>query len=422
MPAEFWPRHLAEHPLDAPATLRAPLPAPLLQEPELWALLVAAAESTRRGLPRELRLYLGDARMVWRQTVEQRGLAFFDLLPRPADRSLAGYGERLSRKHGAACFAIILNNCAALSPALWFRVRDFTHGLLEHVGFPAGGVDANLFAGNYRRTPFGVHTDDRDVFTWVVSGPKRFLAWPWQTLAKVLGPQARTPRSPHAYGDYRARAHKLAGKQGDLLYWPKEYWHVAEAGRGALSSTLSIGLDHRLPARGWVQAALAEQLGENASEALMSRAALRGPAQELASELPARLRRALGAVRAPSLVARLERELRLGWMAWVSGIGLAAPARAVAPTLRVSDLLQRDVRYPICWQEWRGELLCAANGYSLSIPTWSGAVDFLRALNASSVVRARDVLSLTGSREHQGRQRALLEMLLSFRAVQHAPS
>lgn len=439
MPPGFWPRLLAHHSLREATALRAPLPQPLLTADELFALLVRAADSIRAGTPRELRLYLGDQKMVWRQTSEQLGTAYPTLLPRSADRTLAGYAERLRVRHGHPCFAIMLNECQTLSADVWSRVRDFVAGLVTEAGFPLGGVDANLFAGNYRRTPFGVHTDDRDVFTWIAQGKKRFLVWPWQELAPLMngaeGEGAAAPRHPHDYADQRKRAQRLEGVAGDLLYWPREYWHVAEAGAGELSATLSIGLSSRLPAQAWARELLGG-LGALAVGPPPAAPGRRSPAQvpggrppahrlarapavrrQRPEELPPDLTRLAAAVAEGSLARRFERELRLRWMCWTTGFGLRTPAREPARPPELEDLVRGDPRWPIARTQRDGQLLCAANGYGLAVPTWKEAESFFAQLDSGEPILVRDLYSSLSQNMDLAQLRALLAALLSCRAI-----
>lgn len=423
MPRDFWPRTLARRSLRQPAELGAPFAAPLLSPRELFALLVAAADSIREGTPRDLRLYLGDQKMVWRQTGEQLGAAYGQLLPRRSDRTLAGYGERLRARHSTPCFAIMLNDCQTLSPIVWERVRDFAAGLVEGTGFPLGGVDANIFAGNYRRTPFGVHTDDRDVFTWIVEGPKRFLVWPWRQLAPLFGPEAKRPRQPHDYADQRRRAQRLAGRAGELLYWPREYWHVAEAGAGELSATLSIGIDPRLPAGAWAKellgnlAALAVGAPASATGASPAGAHRRHPAEEL----PPDLSRVIAAASEGALAERFERELRLRWMCWRTALGLRTPPRDPPCELRPEDHLYARPHAAVARVAWRGYLLCAVNGYGLAVPTWKGSDRLFDRLfdllSSGESFRVRDLYSSLSRSAEPQQLTSLLSALISCRAL-----
>jgi hypothetical protein len=394
--------------------VRSPFSGLLVRPEEIFEALVAASDAGRRGTACELRLYLGDRECVRRQTVDGLGPAFWDLLPRGEDGSLSGYAQRL-RRAGHECFAVLLNESQSVLPKLWFRAREFLRGLYEESGFPAGGADANIFAGNYRRTPFGVHTDEQDVFTCIVEGRKKFLIWPRDELDGVMA-----GRDPHDYADLRARGTRLEGAVGDLLYWPNTYWHVAESDRGGLSATLSFGLDRRLPAAAWMKESLFDLVrealaaaGDPPRHAFQSTGLARS-----ARAMPAQLARALAAHRRRSEGLDLERELRLKWMCWLTGFGMKVPPRAETPALSDGDRLRRDARDPITCTAWRDEILCSANGYGFSMPRRPEYAAFIRELNSSreipmSYLRRRFSRSLTPSAID-----TLLEAFVSFRALQ----
>lgn len=417
IPNGFWKQHVREHSLDAPAVVRTPFSEPLVTPGQIFEALVIASDAGRRGTPCELRLYLGDRRRVRRQTEDGLGPVFWDLLPRADDGSLPGYARRI-RRSGHECFAVLLNESQSLLPAIWFRAREFLRGLYEEAGFPAGGADANIFAGNYRRTPFGVHTDERDVFTCIVEGRKKFLVWPREALDGVMGPGKRDADD---YADLRARATRLEGGGGDVLYWPHTHWHVAESDRGGLVTTLSIGLDRTLPAEAWMKESLLDLVrGALESPGGGSRHAFES--MRLARSvraLPPQLARAIRAHRRRSESLDLERELRLRWMCWLTGFGMKVPPRAPHVELVDGDRVRCDARHPITCAPWRDEILCSANGYGFVLPRRAEYMAFIRDLNSSrelpiAGLRRRFSRSLTLSAVD-----ALLQALVSFRALQH---
>jgi 50S ribosomal protein L16 3-hydroxylase len=421
VPEPFWDRYLRAHPLGKPAVVRRPFPSPLTTPEELFQGITLAAADARAGRPNELRLYLGDPKMVYRHTSEYLGDRYWQLLPRPEDGSLGGYAQRLSERHGYACFAIMLNNCQTVMPRLWFRLRDFYSGLFERSGFLRGGTDCNLFAGNYRATPFGAHTDDQDVFTVIVEGRKRLLAWPPKLFQQMEQPLSE---DPHNYQRYRARARVLEGKAGDLLYWPKEYGHVAESVDEGLVTTLSLGLNRGSTASPWVREALSEVIGEalsveSAPAPLPFRTSERPRA---ARSLPRDFAVALKAAQSPRASPRLERALRLRWLGWVTGVGLKPPPEAPAPKLSERDRVQADSSYPILCIPWRGELLVAANGFSVALPSLKGFTALIRALNRGKPLAVGDVLQRFSDRSTRAGTRLLLSKLMAFRAIEKIPA
>ncbi|WNG34888.1 hypothetical protein F0U61_15450 [Archangium violaceum] len=413
----FWDGYLRAHPLSRPAVVRRPFSEPLTTPEELFQGITLAATDARAGRPNELRLYLGDPKMVYRHTAECLGDRYWELLPRTEDGSLGGYAERLRARHGYTCFALMLNNCQTVVPRLWFRLRDFYSGLFERTGFLRGGTDCNLFAGNYRATPFGAHTDDQDVFTVIIEGRKRLLAWPPKVFQEMEQPLSE---NPHDYQRYRSRARVLEGKAGDLLYWPREYGHVAESVDEGLVTTLSLGLDRGSTATSWVEAALSEVIGEALSEEKQA-APLpfrKSNRPRAARSLPRDFTVALKAAQSPKAAPRLERALRLRWLGWVTGLGLKPPPEVPVPKLAKSDHVQADAGYPILCVPWRDELHIAANGFSVAFPGAKGHAALIRALNRGKPLTVGDALEQFSERSTRASTRLLLSKLIAFRALE----
>lgn len=417
IPAGFWKDYLREHALNEPAVVRSPFSVSLLTPADIFATLVTAADAERAGRPRELRLYLGDRELVRRQTVDGLGAAYWDMLPRRSDLSLSGYGERV-QSHGYECFGVLLNESQSVSPEIWFRVRDFLCELYEEAGFPAGGADANIFAGNYRRTPFGVHTDDRDVFTWIVEGHKKFLAWPREVLDGVMG---LGTRDPHDYAEFRASAIELEGDAGDLLYWPHPYWHVAESDRDGFVTTLSIGLDKTLPAESWMRETLLDLVRDTlvSSEGITHHAFESQHLSRAVRALPDQIMRALKAHQRRS--SELERELRLKWMCWLTGFGMKLPDRAPPVELTNGSRVYCDSHHPIACASWHDEILCSANGYGFTVPRNSECMALIRELNSRQELSVGDLRRRFSKALTTSRLDAMLHAFLSFRALRHMP-
>lgn len=421
VPETFWDRYLRAHSLSKPAVVRRPFPRPLTTPEELFQGIVQATADARAGRPNELRLYLGGPAMVYRHTAEYLGDRYWELLPREEDGSLGGYAERLRARHGYTCFALMLNNCQTVLPQLWFRLRDFYSGLFERSGFLRGGSDCNLFAGNYRATPFGAHTDDQDIFTVIVEGRKRLLAWPPKVFQEMEQPLSENPLD---YQHYRSRARVLEGKAGDLLYWPREYGHVAESVDEGLVTTLSLGLNRGSTATPWVEAALSEVIGEALS--VGGEAAplpfRKSDRPRAARSLPRDFAVALKAAQSPRAAPRLERALRLRWLGWVTGVGLKPPPEAPIPELSESDHVQADPGYPILCVPWRGELLVAANGFSIALPGSKGHAALIRALNRGKPLAVGDALERFSQGSSRAGTRLLLSKLVAFRALEKLPA
>jgi 50S ribosomal protein L16 3-hydroxylase len=412
----FWERHLRAHPLSRPSVARDVFPAPFTTPEEVFQGIVLAAEDARAGRPHELRLYVGDPKMVYRQNDESLGKAYWELLPRAEDGSLGAYGERLRARHGYTCFALMLNNCQTVMPGLWFRLRDFYSGLFEHTGFIRGGTDCNLFAGNYRATPFGAHLDDQDVFTVIVEGRKKVLAWAPKVFRQM---QARLGADSHDYAGHRERATVLEGTVGDLLYWPREYGHVAEAAEEGLVTTLSLGVNRGSTAAPWVEAAVSKVIrealpGDAEAERSRFRESDRAGA---ARSLPRDFVTAMKASRSPKAAPRIEAELRMRWLAWVTGLGLKTPPEAATTKVSDRDTVRADSGHPIQCVTWRGETFAAANGFVVALPYAKGHAAMVRELNRGRPLAVKALLERFKAGPERELARLLLRRLMAFRAL-----
>jgi len=165
------------------------------------------------------------------------------LLPTPSDATLDAWWARVASATDG--IGLQVSSVQALHPALWVRARRFLDELHREVGIPAGRADLDLFVGDYRGSPFGLHKDAQDVFTFGVRGAKSFDVWPFDAFADVPGVGA---------GD-RLRGVNLWEVEGALpeserfevrpddavLYFPAESWHRATTD-GSLVATLALGV------------------------------------------------------------------------------------------------------------------------------------------------------------------------------------
>jgi hypothetical protein len=175
VPADFWAPFVAEHWGKRPAVFRRPFSGALADGSEVFAALLELASRLRDC----------DERIAFRfnrgGTPVDDAAAF---LPGRRDQDLKSYLGRLST---GGEFGIIVNSFQALHEGVWRRSLGFLAGLYQQVGMPCGGALIDLFTGNYSESFLGFHKDDQDVFTFVVEGKKRLLAWPFETFKDIAG-------------------------------------------------------------------------------------------------------------------------------------------------------------------------------------------------------------------------------------------
>lgn len=214
-----------------PGVFRAGRRAPLADAASVFHWLLAASELLRAG----------DSRLRFRlfQGGEQQQ-ATPALYPSAKDGSIAGYLRRIGGD--ARNTGFVLNNFQAAHPDLWRLAQS----LLARLQLSAASAVFDLFAGDYKEGFFGVHKDDQDVVTFVLEGKKRFLLWPYETFADDPAVAHGSELSVAFLrgvdpARYRDQAIVLEGEPGDILYWPAEYWHVAESD-GGITATFALGL------------------------------------------------------------------------------------------------------------------------------------------------------------------------------------
>jgi len=382
-----------------PTIIRAPFPAPIATPDDVFRALVATRQ--RLAEPRDdLDLSLKGRRIV---------LDLERWLPRTSDASLGGYQARLRRDGESGQLAMLVNEFQnELGWTFYNRLRQFLKGLYEIVGVPAR-AEVDLFTGNYRRTPLGVHRDEADVFVFVVEGRKQFRLWPKKAF------QSCSPRyGPGPYAKYMKGSILLAGDPGDILFWPSSYWHVAESD-GQLVSSLTLGLYHGYA----VFVALMKNLPEwNRDIAGDDRDPI-GSLPFIGSRVPPEL--ASTAIRAEGRPGRLTQRLMRSWMERITGYGfdrIPQPAggamRAMNGTVRANPIS------PVLHWKFNGDLVIAASGKSIAVPYHREVARILDRVSGGSVC---DFAELRNPRERKSASardalRKSVKFLLEQRALE----
>jgi hypothetical protein len=169
-------------------------------------------------------------------------------LPTASDTSWDSYLKRLSDQTGFPDWGLCLTDPQLSNTKIFRRLLIFLDSLYGYIGMPCGGCSPDLFMMNHKASFFRLHKDAQDVFTFVISGWRRFLLWPFETFSTIAGMEAHESRKPHLLTEvdhevYRSQATVVEGTAGDLLYWPAEWWHVGES-NGERAVTLGVGTVH----------------------------------------------------------------------------------------------------------------------------------------------------------------------------------
>lgn len=313
-----------------PALIRQPFAKPLVSAREFLVVLQLWADNVRTGkAPADVALIDADA------------------LPRPEHETLADCERHIAARWPEDWYLYIADGVHVSNGDVWERaVELLLPALRREGGLPAGGLMLDLFFGNYGSTPTGIHLDSSDNLAFITRGRKRMLFWPPERFAVRYSSPAVNPSHQRAligrYADHLDTAIVLDAEEGDVIYWPREYWHIGatnddwagmvtipmwwSASPAALASTmiarvLDIGGE---PQR---YAANADDLAAAAAEP------------------PLALRAVIEQARA-QIASRLDPMLRVAWARFVTAYGFTTPpAPRARPALGARTHVR--VRHPV---------------------------------------------------------------------------
>lgn len=412
----FWETFCELHLEKSPLVLKQPFASQFADSSDVFKGLVNASEQYREGtrIP-PIRFYVEHA---WQQAEIGRLLVHED------DASVSGYAERITRELEGRQFGLIVNDYHAQDQVTWFRLRRFLLGLYELVGMPPNQCEVGVFFGNYDKTPFGLHKDPHSVFTFIVEGRKRILAWPDEVF--------RGRPKMHdtlEYEQFRDQATVLEGEPGDVLYWPSSHWHVAES-TGGLSLTISFSIDFSRYApvhifQGIVRMLQDRLMSTNGQGVESLNLAAR---TQSADRITGLTETAVESLNSVVNDPQLQRLLQIAWLNHVTGFGFNGVPSPLPPrTLLDEDIIQGDPDFPLMWLPIEdNEVICSANGHSFSITAHPNVAELFAVLNQGNPHIVKRLLrEFAGTariddveyRLSRKEIRALLEKLCSLRAL-----
>jgi hypothetical protein len=204
-----------------PVLIKQPFSKPITTDRELLDILKIWADAGRHG----------------RAVVSDISYIDADALPGATDRTLDDSIQRIERAWDDDWFAYV-TDVHQYDGTIWERaIEILLPAVRRNGGLPAGGFRIEGFFGKYRSTPTGIHLDSSDNFSFIVRGPKRLLFWPRERFQpRVQIPDPRAPSQELAltrrYEDHVSDAIILDGEEGDVIYWPRDYWHVGASPEG----------------------------------------------------------------------------------------------------------------------------------------------------------------------------------------------
>jgi 50S ribosomal protein L16 3-hydroxylase len=398
-----------------------------------FSAAVAEADAFRGGkIDPTLRLFIEHDDLARSRKLPPRYSSLMDFdafLPAASDESFDGYVARVSRSLGGRRFGLFSGLTHTHDYGFWCGLRPFLRDLSDVVGLPLGGWQFQMLVGNYRSTPFGIHKDEQAVLTYVARRNKRFLLWPLDYFAHRRDlpvdihhmeavKWSLTFADPLEYQRACEDAIVVDAREGDLVYWPASYWHIAVSaseedselpvitmGWGAFVNTTPFaGLAGMLlPAQAWPTTCGAD--------------GIRGGPQRPPAFTAALFRN----LATPSRKAQARHVTLVSWLKRMSALGcIGVPAPRSTPMLVSQDVLRRCEDVPILWLRLpRNALAVAANGHATVIrggpALLASATRTLEVLHAGERLEVRPLLERGGPDLID-----LVRVLMSWRALRRS--
>jgi hypothetical protein len=363
-----------------------------------------------RDLPRSGRILFQNIRFyINGQRIEDPS----EYLMRRNDGDFAGWHNRLD--HVASDYCIVFNRLEGTFGDDIDGVYELLRPLVRELGLPARKSEVTLFAGRYKKTPFGIHNDDELNFFWPLIGPKRVRFWNPDYgnsnpgLARLLD-----------YDEHLSDSFVLDAQAGDMLAWPGSWWHVAE-GAGQFSVSLTIPLEWYSSREKLDHAQLVEKLSKlllRVAAAHSDSTLIPGRVKEDTSEtIPDAISDAA------RLFSRISSEdisdaLTEQWLRKMTTAGLRI-ARAVRSDVVIdeSQVIRGADGGGIRWAKLsRGKMCIASGGHSVLLPESPAVIEIIGQLNTTKPMPVHTLIELVASRCNDRSPSAVTKFVLTMLA------
>ncbi|NUN06263.1 MAG: RNA methylase [Bdellovibrio sp.] len=318
-------------------------------EAEIFDLLVLFSDRCRKlNNPEGFKFYIHGFKAEAEDVLQ--------VLPEKSDKTLLGYHARMQALFKDYC--LVCDELLTVNSKKQELLTEFTEELYRHVGFPNRFAEMGLYLGNYKKTPFGVHVDSCGVFSFPVSGVKKFRLWSGPYGKKNPGLD-RTFK----YAKYKKDSQLVEARAGDMVYWPSSEWHIAESD-GSFSATWSLGVWVDQPHKEMVAQSLRNlidtKLGPAGEEAMTSFRQLHDAAGEI-SELPNGYLKSIEVLQNLSQ-AELQESFLKAWMKHISLQGFKTLPLKSKP-LKISKSAEIQLRHRKALILWQKSLTQKKNFY-----------------------------------------------------------
>src|SRR5262245_6235475 len=373
-----------------------------------------------RDMPRSGRITFSNIRFyIDGQRIEDPS----EYLMHGQDGDFVGWHNRLD--HTVGDYSLVFNRLEGVFGDDIDGIYELLMPLVGELGVPARKSEITLFAGRYKKTPFGIHNDDELNFFWPLIGPKRVRFWNPDygssnpRLARLLD-----------YDEHLTESFVLDAQAGDMLSWPGSWWHIAE-GSGQFSVSLTIPLEW-YPSREKLDRT---QLLEKLSKLLLRVAAAHSGStlmpvrrkEDTSETIPEMIPDAahlFSGIRPEDITDILTEQ----WLRKITTAGLR-----IAKVIR-GDRVIDDSQVIRCadgggirWAKLsRGKMCVASRGHSIILQESPAVVEIIGQLNTTKPLRVHDLIEVVASRCNDRSPSAVtkfvLTMLAKIGAVEPAAS
>lgn len=366
-----------------PVVLRKPVEQELFTERDTLEVIRDIFQNPFRDLPHP-KIILGDTELFSEHANDPDFIAerLMELLPEPDRESAQDYVERIKKKASCPELFYYMKVRANNNPLLWHKVREVQKHIFRHMPYPAGGVEIDIFFGDYSKTPTNIHRDGAG-FIYVVSGKKTFVVWPYRHFsglelvkkdahlrpAYFLGESAK-------FSEHESSGITLEGNRGDIIFWPDDHWHIGK-GDGSTAITFCMSFFFNAPVLPDLFPSL-QEIGESDPARYVPRSLAPPTGIQWGDSGPNSLVSSLDHWwnEASILHSRLKDSYTLLQIERASGAGFNQPFfptqidRSAVRNLKVKC----DPEYPILLLVRGQTVYVAANGVSRELPEGAGSV------------------------------------------------
>jgi hypothetical protein len=386
--------------------------------PELDALWDEAREAFKQRRPRVIRRPFGDGLFsrdevfgvfpeasrgagrgvnLWRDgglVAVDKG----DLLPRPSEQ-YDDYIQRAERNHSPVDLQIYLQDVVHLfGRGIWHKVREVARAGIRELGVPPGGVGATCFFGRYHRTGDGIHFDSGDYLSFVVVGPKKMIFWPREAFPTSSADELTPHRTSGTarFEEHMDGAICLEAGTGDVICWPREYWHIAVSDGLDWALTLNVGFFFT-PISVYLDGLLFDPRAP--SLFLNQKAASLPASPTLPGDFVSELEHLRGAVQDPDI----EAILHIRWLRMLSAKGFHETPAPAEIELDETARVRRGSEEVFFWED-EEEVVVVCDGHTLGLPLGTPAKQLVEAMRAPGAREVSPMLAELAVAPEPGRE------------------